>query len=197
MPDAADTRRAILEAARERFMREGFGSVSTRDIATACGLTQPAIYHYFGSKTELYVQVLFDEIDHLSRAMRAAIDRERRPEPALRGAALAMLEVGDHDLELMHADVTRHLPSDVRTRVEAQFFERFVAPIAACCAPLMNADLPLSPVEAAFHFMAVVHHFGRLTAQPRPGIPIRPLPEYADLATRLFLRGISPPPRAA
>ena len=54
----AKTRNAILKTATKLFLENGFGSTSTRDIAKQIGITQPALYHHFADKEELYLDVL-------------------------------------------------------------------------------------------------------------------------------------------
>jgi AcrR family transcriptional regulator len=55
--DSADTLRRILDIARTAFAAGGFDSTTNRDLATEVGLTAGALYHYFGSKLDLYVAV--------------------------------------------------------------------------------------------------------------------------------------------
>ncbi len=57
-PDTSseETRGRILEAARVCFSRYGFDRTTNRQLAEAAALTTGAIYHYFGSKRELYVE---------------------------------------------------------------------------------------------------------------------------------------------
>lgn len=52
------THRAILEAAQTLFLTKGFQGTSTRDIAKAVGITQPALYHHFADKEVIYLQVI-------------------------------------------------------------------------------------------------------------------------------------------
>lgn len=55
--DSADTRRRILDIARVSFASGGYDSATNRDVAATVGLTAGALYHYFGSKLDLYVAV--------------------------------------------------------------------------------------------------------------------------------------------
>src|SRR5690349_3359337 len=48
-----ETAKLILQAARQLFMAHGYRAVSTRQVAEAVGLTQPALYHHFATKEEL------------------------------------------------------------------------------------------------------------------------------------------------
>lgn len=55
--DSADTRRAIIEAARALFAERGYGAVTNKDVASAAGITTGALYHYVASKLDLYAEV--------------------------------------------------------------------------------------------------------------------------------------------
>ena len=49
-----EVRRLVLTAARKLFSVYGYHGTSTRDVATAAGVTAPAIYRHFGSKEGLF-----------------------------------------------------------------------------------------------------------------------------------------------
>ena len=50
---AEATRRELVGVARDMFLRDGYAATSPNDIAVACGMTKGALYHHFGSKTDL------------------------------------------------------------------------------------------------------------------------------------------------
>jgi AcrR family transcriptional regulator len=52
--DREAVRRAILDAARELFVREGFNNISIRKIAERIEYSPAAIYGYFPSKDDIY-----------------------------------------------------------------------------------------------------------------------------------------------
>lgn len=56
--NAAATKQAILEAAKERFAQEGYDGASLREIASAAGVDAALVSRYFGSKEELFLEVL-------------------------------------------------------------------------------------------------------------------------------------------
>jgi AcrR family transcriptional regulator len=64
----AANRRALLDAASALIAREGAG-VRLEAIADAAGLTTGAIYSIFGSKNDLLVAVLADEISRVDLAL--------------------------------------------------------------------------------------------------------------------------------
>lgn len=77
-------REAILQVAAPLFVRQGFAATSLDDVATALGLTRPAIYHYFPDKNEILLEIVERGFDHLTRSARRIA---REP-----GAALDKLE---------------------------------------------------------------------------------------------------------
>lgn len=56
--NAEATRTAILNAAMERFSRESYEDVGMRDIAGDVGVDAALVSRYFGSKEELFANVL-------------------------------------------------------------------------------------------------------------------------------------------
>jgi AcrR family transcriptional regulator len=56
--DGRQTRQAILDAALDLFAEKGYFGTSLRDIATAVGVRESALYNYFPSKDALF-DVLF------------------------------------------------------------------------------------------------------------------------------------------
>ena len=58
--DGADTRERLLVEARRLFASEGFDATTNKKLAESAGITTAAIYHYFPSKTDIYVAVFTD-----------------------------------------------------------------------------------------------------------------------------------------
>ncbi|HEU5232017.1 MAG TPA: TetR/AcrR family transcriptional regulator [Terriglobales bacterium] len=53
-----DRKKQILEVATEMFARYGFDGVTTRQIADSAGITEAIVFRHFGSKDDLYWEVL-------------------------------------------------------------------------------------------------------------------------------------------
>ncbi|MFT4313359.1 MAG: TetR/AcrR family transcriptional regulator [Candidatus Woesearchaeota archaeon] len=58
------TKEKILKASYVLFSQKGFASTSITDIVKKSGLTKGALYHYFPSKDELFIQVLLFIHEH-------------------------------------------------------------------------------------------------------------------------------------
>src|SRR5262245_41309358 len=62
----------LLAVALEAFARQGFHDTSMNGVAEAAGVTKPVLYQHFGSKRELYVELLTVVSQHLLDALAAA-----------------------------------------------------------------------------------------------------------------------------
>jgi AcrR family transcriptional regulator len=70
--DSADTRRRILDVARVAMATRGYDAATNRNLGVEAGLTAGAIYHYFGSKLDLYVAVHADVAERVFSRLSAA-----------------------------------------------------------------------------------------------------------------------------
>jgi len=75
----AATRTALLMAAREIFLTEGYAQAGVTEIVTRAGASVGSLYHHFSGKAELYL-ALFEELHN---------DQARRTRHAVRGAGEA------------------------------------------------------------------------------------------------------------
>ena len=58
--DSTETRKRILDIARVAFASGGYDASTNRELAARAGITSGALYHYFGSKLDLYLAVHHD-----------------------------------------------------------------------------------------------------------------------------------------
>jgi AcrR family transcriptional regulator len=72
-------RKRFLEVAEELFTAHGYRSVSIRDIAQACQVTNAALYYHFPSKEALYQEVLEYHASNLIERMTQAALKEQSP----------------------------------------------------------------------------------------------------------------------
>jgi AcrR family transcriptional regulator len=84
----AETRQAILDAARELFVAEGVEATTMRAIAAKIGYTPTAIYHHFRDKDALIVELCMADFSALGQAM-YSIGRIENPVERLRAMGLA------------------------------------------------------------------------------------------------------------
>lgn len=74
-------RTAIIEAATEVFLRDGFGQANMDAIAQVAGVSKQTIYHHFGNKSDLFGAIIRGKCDQLLEPLEmpseAAMDLER------------------------------------------------------------------------------------------------------------------------
>ena len=58
-------REAILTQAAELFARQGFVGTSMNEVATACGMSKPALYHYVRDKSQLLFEIATTHVARL------------------------------------------------------------------------------------------------------------------------------------
>jgi AcrR family transcriptional regulator len=90
-PSGLGTRSDILLAGARLFCTVGYGSTSTHAIATAAGIRQASMYHYFAGKHEILLELLLGTV----RPSLAAAKRllARTESPAIRLWALCVSDV--------------------------------------------------------------------------------------------------------
>lgn len=126
-----ETRSTILRTAQHLFMEHGYRAVSTRQIADACGLTQPALYHYFADKQDLYVAVMREDIAQTGAALERIARRSESVEERLKRVARYLLSTTQHDLALMQHDIRQELTPEAQSTLGEAFQEGLIVPIAS------------------------------------------------------------------
>jgi TetR/AcrR family transcriptional regulator len=80
--DGDRTRGAILKAAEELFVEQGFAATSMATLAKRAGVTKSLIHHHFGSKRELWDAVKAEVMEEYGR-QQAQLITERAPDLSL------------------------------------------------------------------------------------------------------------------
>ncbi len=63
-----DTRNRLLNIAAILFAKDGYADVSVADIAGEAGITAAAVYHYYRSKDELFIETVCNMYDEIALA---------------------------------------------------------------------------------------------------------------------------------
>lgn len=124
-------RQAILDQARQLFFARGYHGVSVRDIVQACGLSNAALYHHFGSKDHLFIEVFEGHLAQIMQQLREAARaegscRERLSTMAETYGRIMLesqseLQALRRDLMACDPDETQRLLFDVQWQVPALF----------------------------------------------------------------------------
>lgn len=103
-PEAADMqghrtrpgsrRDQILDAALQLFAQNGMANVTTRQIASAVGISQPSLYAHFRSADEIAIELSVRAFDALAAQLNQTIDGPQPPARRLRQMARAYVHFG-------------------------------------------------------------------------------------------------------
>lgn len=149
-----------MATARDLFMRLGFRAVSTRQVALACGLTQPAHYHHFRNKEDLFSAVLRSELDRLNRELTQIALRPLTGVDQLHEAAQFLIGSIDYDASVMVHDITQELSARTKDELRSAFLQRLIAPLSTMMSReqaegsiAASDEGGLDPMRGAFFFL--------------------------------------------
>jgi AcrR family transcriptional regulator len=89
-----ERRDEILRAATELFASEGYGRVTTRELAKRAGLSQTGLYIYFRTKEEILAAICDRTHDAMTAAFEAALADAKSPKQALSKLVRSYIEFG-------------------------------------------------------------------------------------------------------
>lgn len=167
-------RRAILDGAAEVFYERGFTAGTTKEIAAKVGLSQPAIYHYVGSKDALLREIALQVDKDLSAALERALSASGDTRARLRAIVTEVTEavVLNRKTFAVYYKEFHALQGETREKVTAD--ERtFMARVVNVASAAQDEDAlpkghsPLVLAEAILGMVSWVHRWYRPTGPQR------------------------------
>ncbi|ATQ42076.1 TetR/AcrR family transcriptional regulator [Caulobacter mirabilis] len=146
--NATATREAILKSARAAFARSGYDGTGVREIAQGAGVTAMMINRYFGSKEQLFAEVVADTM-----ADPVILTRENLGSEDLAASmARALVDLTAPDAEpldgfqiMFHSAASRHAAEISRDQIEQRHQRAMTQALSGGLAP-ERAALALSLV---------------------------------------------------
>lgn len=192
--EKAARRRQILLAAKRVFARKGFQATTIADVAKAAQLSYGAVYWYFGSKDDLFHDLMDQEAEALREHIAAALDGfgHDDPEVLLRRSIRAIFEFFESDkalVRLLFRDAyalggrfERHLVA---------IYEGFIDDLAALLddARSRGQVIDAPPRVAAFSVAALIGQLAHRRLSTDDGLEASVV---ADFAVRLLMDGLRP-----
>lgn len=86
------TRRALIRAARELFLKKGFAEASTPELVKAAGVTRGALYHHFEDKKAVFQAVVENELTQVAEAIASSTSIQESAMAALKSGTQAYLD---------------------------------------------------------------------------------------------------------
>ncbi len=93
----AHRRRAVVAAARDVFVANGYHGARMAEIGARAGISKPVLYDHFANKLDLYLAVLQQYLDRMVDGVRAAVAAETTPRARVRVAVSAYFDFVDED----------------------------------------------------------------------------------------------------
>ncbi len=91
--DVISRREEILAVAACLFKKNGYGSVTIRQIADAAGILSGSLYHHFASKSEMYIELHREELQKAAITISAAVEKFDDPWDRLEAAITTHLSL--------------------------------------------------------------------------------------------------------
>jgi AcrR family transcriptional regulator len=198
---ASGTRERILVVAAELFARLGFAHVSMREVATAAGVTKPALYYHFRDKEALFEECLTDFNEELASSMRRAVQADGTVRERVLAVVEALLAGPPFHPLRVHEELVADASSPLRQRLRDIFTGAVVSPVTELFAELDaqgRLRRGVDPADAASVLIGACMAF--LPRTPRDDEAWTPLPAVsrqvsgpvaAARVTDLVLRGVA------
>jgi TetR/AcrR family transcriptional regulator, acrAB operon repressor len=133
--EAEITRQQLLDAALKLFVRKGYAATRLSEIAREVGVTSGAIYWHFGSKQELLIALIKQEVDPYFTIISETLLADMPPLEKIRRLTKTMLgkiredgKFKDQNRMRMIIDRNDALVGDLKLRFQdhmVEFMERF------------------------------------------------------------------------
>jgi TetR/AcrR family transcriptional regulator len=129
-------RETILAQAAVLFARHGYSGTSMNQVAAACGISKPALYHYVRDKQQLVATIAQEHVARLEAVVRDVLRLPLEPEPRLRELIMRFMAeyAGAQDAHRVLTEDVRYLDTEARERViaaERRVVDAFAAAVAA------------------------------------------------------------------
>ena len=145
-PGFESTREEILAAAARLFARQGYPGTSMNEVAEACAVSKPSLYHYFKDKHELLVQICESHVQSLAALVDDVCAQGLAPDAHLRALIARFVQeygVAQNQHRVLTEDV-KFLNDEDRARllqVERKVVSAFSDAVAAVRPELAGARL--------------------------------------------------------
>ncbi len=187
--DDQGTRNRLLREGLKLFIHSGFASVSTRQICVAAGVTQPSLYHHFGSKEGLYLAAIETWFTDLHAGMTHAIAQGTSFRARLHHLAIFFWSGQAGEYQAMQHDALQHMPQTHLAALRVTIFNAVVAPLLALMVEGQSSgELPAhaNPYALMELYWAIVDGFTGIYHRG----DMLPSPEQNIAAIDLFLAGV-------
>lgn len=130
----------LISEARRQVSVSGYGSVTVRSVAAACGVGVGTVYNYFPAKDALIAAVLLEDWAQCMERVRAAGEAASGPEPVLRAMHTELRAFADTHSGVFRDEHALHGYADAAARYHATLRMQLAEPLRAFCADTFTAE---------------------------------------------------------
>lgn len=152
-------RSQILDAAAQVFAEKGFHRASTKEIASAAGISEGTIYNYFASKSDLLIGIMtrLAELESLDEELMEALQGDAREFfVATFRYRIGRIQQGQEMLQAILPEVLTN------PELREQFYQQYVLRIATMIEQYLQAQIELGnirPVDVPLTVRAIQSTF--------------------------------------
>jgi AcrR family transcriptional regulator len=197
--DMGETRQTIIQTAHKLFMELGYRAVSTRQIADACGVTQPALYHHFKNKQTLYIEVILTELHKTKNNLERIIKRHKDIKDRLIGVANYILVNKPEEMHQMFRDIQQELSPEAREIISNSWFDSFITPLAEIFKQgIQDGEIRspevfgTDPINSSFLLLNMLSHSPAQAAGASPQEQKKIYDQHVQMLVNVLLYGLAP-----
>lgn len=185
-----EVRRNILKQAAALFAQKGYAGTTIIDLATACGSSRGALYHYFESKEEILFHILDEHVEFLFNAIESALAKIEDPVEQCR---VLIAEMVTKNAESVHEQVVllnhlNQLNLEQQRGIVAK--QRKITELASDILIRIDRQRRLTMRTKKIYTMMLFGIINYTFTWYDPKGPVPPQ-EYADITADLFIKGFT------
>lgn len=189
--DYPEIREKILRSAAKLFAEKGFSTATIVDLATACGSSRGALYHYFDSKEEILGRILGEHVSTMLDELESIGEARLDPEDHLRAVARKIMELNavNNAEQIVLLNDWNQLDATLRAEIGTQ--QRRIISIVRDALARLDTSHRMTPKFATTYAMSLLGSLNYTYAWFDPEGPVSPQ-DYADQVIDVFLHGFLP-----
>lgn len=182
-----DLRQQIINTATVLFMKNGYVSTSTRQIANILQVTQPAIYHHFKNKEQIYTEVLIQFATEVGNELKDIMSQSISKRQILVDMALYLQQKHPMNFSMMMHDIEYMLSEEAEKKIfniwRTYYFSPFIDFFSSIDVEIVTS---LNTQLVAQHFLRILSAY----ISEHYENELEHIAEVEDMVD-IFLRGIT------
>ncbi len=191
MIETADSRTAILDAAKQLFMQDGFRGISMRQIAEAVGVTKAALYYHFQDKEGLFVAIIEEYLTAMSVLIDQVTDTDQSVREQVSDLVQRILTQPPEQRSIIRlaSQEMGNISQPNRARFLEMYHNRFINRIATLLQTGMEQGelRPIDPRLATWTLLGMMYPY----FHPAPPTQMLPAAALIDELLRIYFDGIA------